>query len=146
MAGPLTRWEPLSELSELRSSFLDRMFGDWLDGHDRARMPDIDILREDGHLVLRADMPGIKPEDVKIEVLDDVLTVSGEHEEREEKHEKDYVRRERRYGSFRRSMMLPSGVDATTITAKSHDGVVEVTIPLPEEAKHETVTITPTVA
>ena len=56
------------------------------------------------------------------------------------------MRRERRYGSFRRSMALPAGVDARKIEAKTHDGVVEVTIPLPNEANKETVTITPTAA
>jgi len=103
-------------------------------------------VREDGHLVVRADLPGMKPEEVKIEVEDDILTVTGEHRDSKEEKGHDYVRRERRYGSFRRSMALPAGVDATKIVAKTHDGVVEVTIPLPDEAKKETVTITPTTA
>ena len=124
----------------------DRMFDEWLDGRERAWTPAIDVVREDGHLVVRADQPGIKPEEVKIEVEDDILTVSGEHEERKEEKDKHYVGRERRYGSFRRSMALPPGVDAKQITAETHDGVVEVTIPLPKEAKKETVTIKPTVA
>ena len=94
--------------------------------------------------MVRADIPGIKPEEVKIEVEDDILTVSGQHEERkEEKDENDYLRRERRYGSFVRSLALPAGVEAKKIKAKTHDGVVEVTIPLPKEEK-QTVTITPT--
>jgi HSP20 family protein len=93
---------------------------------------------------VRADVPGIKPEEVKIEVEDDILTVSGEHEEHKEAKDKHFVRRERRYGSFSRSMALPPGVEAKSIKAKTHDGVVEVTIPLPKEAKKETVTITPT--
>ena len=121
------------------------MFDEWLDGRERAWTPAIDVVREDGHLVVRADLPGIKPEEVKIEVEDDILTVSGEHEERKEEKDKHYVRRERRYGSFRRSMALPTGVDAKQIKAETHDGVVEVTIPLPKEAKKETVTIKPTV-
>lgn len=150
MAGTLTRWDPFAELGELRTRF-DRMFDEWLDGRERAWTPAIDVVREDGHLVVRADLPGIKPEEVKIEVEDDILTVSGEHEERTEEKDKHYVRRERRrYGSFRRSMALPTGVDAKQITAETHDGVVEVTIPLPNEAKKETkkeaVTIKPTVA
>jgi HSP20 family protein len=143
MAGTLTRWDPFAELGELRTR-LDRIFDEWLDGRERAWTPAIDVVREDGHLVVRADLPGIKPEEVKIEVEDDILTVSGEHEERTEEKDKRYVRRERRYGSFRRSMALPTGVDAKQITAETHDGVVEVTIPLPTEAKKETITITPT--
>ena len=115
-------------------------------GHERAWTPAIDVVREDDHLVLRADLPGIKPEEVKLEVEDDILTVSGEHRESTEEKEKNYVRRERRYGSFSRSMTLPQGVDAKEIKATTHDGVVEVTIPLPKEAKKEPVRITPTAA
>jgi HSP20 family protein len=145
MPGTLTRWDPFAELGELRSRF-DRIFDEWLDGRERAWTPAIDVVREDGHLVVRADLPGIKPEEVKIEVEDDILTVSGEHQESKEEKDKHYMRRERRYGSFRRSMSLPAGVDARKIEAKTHDGVVEVTIPLPKEAKKETVAIKPTAA
>jgi HSP20 family protein len=120
------------------------MFDEFADGRERAWTPAIDVVRENGNLVVRADIPGIKPEEVKIEVEDDILTVSGEHEEHKEEKDKNYVRRERRYGSFSRSMTLPAGVEAKNIKAKTHDGVVEVTIPLPEEAKKETITITPT--
>src|SRR5579862_8521814 len=101
MAGTLTRWDPFSELGELRSRF-DRLVDEWLDGHERTWTPAIDVVREDDHLVLHADLPGIKPEEVKIEVEDDILTVSGEHRESKEEKDKNYVRRERRYGSFSR--------------------------------------------
>lgn len=107
MPGTLTRWDPFAELGELRTR-LDRMFDE---GRERAWTPSIDVVRENGKLVLRADLPGIKPEEVKIEIEDDVLTVSGEHEERKEEKDEHYVRRERRYGSSR-SMALPTGVDA----------------------------------
>lgn len=145
MPGTLTRWDPFTELGELRSRF-DRLFDEWLDGRERAWTPAIDVVREDGHLVVRADLPGIKPEEVKIEVEDDILTVSGEHRESKEEKDKHYVRRERRYGSFSRSMTLPKGVTAKDIKAETRDGVVEVTIPLPTEGKKETVRITPTAA
>jgi HSP20 family protein len=143
MPGALTLWDPVAELGELRSRF-DRMFGDLWEGRERMWTPAIDVLRKNGELVLRADVPGITPEEVKIEVEDDILTVSGAHEESTEKKGEHYVRRERRYGSFRRSMSLPPGVEAKKITATTKDGVVEVTIPLPKEAKKETVKITPT--
>jgi HSP20 family protein len=145
MAGALTRWDPFGELSELRTRF-DRMFDDLADGRERAWTPAIDVERENGNLVVHADVPGIKPEEVKIEVQDDILTVSGEHQDASEKKDKHYVRRERRYGSFSRSIALPAGVDAKQIKAKTHDGIVEVTIPLPKQATKETVTITPTAA
>jgi HSP20 family protein len=136
------RWEPFSEL---RSRF-DRMLDELNDSRQNERTPAIDVERENGNLVVRADVPGLKPEEVKIEVEGDILTVSGEHEERKEEKDKHYLRRERRYGSFSRSMALPAGVDAKEIKAKTHDGVVEVTVPLPKEAKKETVKITPTAA
>ena len=145
MPGTLTRWDPFAELSELRTRF-GRLFNEWQSGSERAWTPAIDVVREDGHLVVRADLPGVKPEEVKIEVEDDILTVSGEHQESKEEKDKNYVRRERRYGSFSRSMALPAGVDAEKIKAETHDGVVEVTIPLPKEAKKETVAIKPIAA
>jgi HSP20 family protein len=145
MPGTLMRWDPFAELGELRSGF-DRMFGELTEGHRHAWTPAIDVVRDNGNLVVRADTPGMKPEEVKIEIEDDILTVSGEHEEHKEEREKNYLRHERRYGSFSRSMALPAGVDAKDIKAETHDGVVEVTIPLPKEAKKETVTITPTAA
>jgi HSP20 family protein len=143
MPGTLTRWYPFAELGELRSRF-DRMFEEFSDGRERTWTPAIDVVRENGNIVVHADIPGIKPEEVKIEVEDDILTVSGEHEEHKEQKDTNYVRRERRYGSFSRSMALPPGVEAKNIKATTHDGVVEVTIPLPKEATKETVTITPT--
>ncbi|HTR89622.1 MAG TPA: Hsp20/alpha crystallin family protein [Solirubrobacteraceae bacterium] len=145
MPGSLTRWEPFAELGELRSRF-DRMFDELTDGRQRAWTPAIDVVRDNGNLVVRADVPGIKPEEVKIVIEDDILTVSGEHEERKEEKDKHFLRRERRYGSFSRTMALPAGVDAKKIKAKTHDGVVEVTIPLPKEAGKEKVEIKPTAA
>lgn len=145
MAGALSQWDPFAELGELRTRF-DRMFHEFSEGHERGWLPAIDVIRDNGNLVVRADIPGIKPEEVKIEVEDDILTVSGKHEEKSEEKDKRYVRRERRYGAFSRSMALPAGVDAKQIKAQTHDGVVEVTIPLPRETEKEAVTITPTAA
>jgi HSP20 family protein len=143
MPSALTRWEPFGEFADLSTRF-ERMLDEIAPGREHEWTPAIDVERDNGNLVLHADIPGIKPEEVKIEIENDILTVSGEHEERKEEKDKDYIRRERRYGSFRRSMSLPAGVDAKKIKAKTHDGVLEVTIPLPKEAKKETVKITPT--
>lgn len=142
MPGALTRWDPLTDLGELRSR-LEGMFGELGNGIDRSWTPAIDVVRDNGNIVVRADVPGLKPEEVKVEVEDDILTVSGEHEETKEDKHKHYMRRERRYGSFSRSMALPPGVEVEKIKATTHDGVVEVKIPLPKEAKKQRVTITP---
>jgi HSP20 family protein len=145
MAGILTRWHPFDDLTEFRTRF-DRLFDEIADRRERPWAPAVDVIRDNGDLVLRADIPGIKPDEVKIEIEDDMLTVSAAHEETAEEKSKEYVRRERRYGAFSRSMVLPAGVEAEKIKAETRDGVVEVTIPLPKEAKKEAVTITPTAA
>lgn len=143
MAPSIVRWDPFSELDELRSR-MDRLFGG--DGPVGERwVPAVDVVRENGSLVVRADLPGITPDEVTIEVDDGILTVAGSHEERSDTDEERYVRRERRRGAFSRSMVLPAGTDPQTITAHTADGVVEVTIPLPEAEKPSgKVTITPT--
>lgn len=143
MPGALTRWEPFAELGELRTRF-DRMFDELAEGRERTWRPAVDVVQDNGNLVVRADVPGIKPEEVTIEVENDILTVSGSHEEKKEEKDKQYLRRERRFGSFHRSMALPAGVDAKKIKATTHDGVVEVKIPMPKEAGKETIRITPT--
>ena len=143
MPEGLTRWDPFADLADLRSRF-DRVLEEISGGRQRAWTPAVDVVRRDGNIIVRADIPGIKPEDVKIEVDNDVLTVSGEHEERTEEKEEDYVRRERRYGSFSRSLALPRGVDPKDITATTHDGVLEVTIPAPKAPEKQAITITPT--
>ena len=140
MARTITRWEPFAELAEMRSRF-DRLFSDLADGEGREWTPAIDVVRDNGHLVVRANVPGIKPDELEIKVVDDVLTISGKHEETKEETDKTFVRRERRYGAFSRSMPLPEGVDPKKIDAKTDDGVLVVTIPLPKEAAHEPVTI-----
>jgi HSP20 family protein len=142
MARALTYWEPFAELADIRSRF-DRMLGE-LGGQQRDWTPAIDVTRDNGDLVVKADVPGIKPEEITIEVAGDTLTLSGRHEESKQEKEQGFVRRERRYGAFSRSMTLPAGIDPKKIKAHTKDGVLEVTIPLPREAAKEPVTITPT--
>lgn len=78
---------------------------------------------------------------MKIEVEDKVLTVSGEHREETEEKKEHYMRRERRYGSFSRSMVLPEGVTAEDVEATTEDGVLEVTIPVPKAAEKQQVEV-----
>ena len=131
----LKPYSPFSELSELRDR-LDRVFGDLFDdltdGKRRTWRLSVDVIEEDDSYKVLADLPGFKPDDVKIEVADDVLTISGEHQESDEEKEKDYVRRERRFGSFSRSLALPQGVSADDIEATFENGVLEVSIPKPK--------------
>ncbi|HEX6230045.1 MAG TPA: Hsp20/alpha crystallin family protein [Solirubrobacterales bacterium] len=141
MASELTEWRPLSDFAELRHR-LDQAFRDLGNG-ERAWTPSVDLVRKGDALVLRADIPGIKPDEVKIEVEDDVLTISGEHTEEKEEKEEHYMRRERRYGSFSRSMALPRGVKPDDIVATTENGVLEVTIPVPKEEEKKKIEIKP---
>ncbi len=138
----LTRWRPFQELEELRQR-LDRALEETRGAGAGGWTLAVDLLERDDKYVLRADVPGLKPEDVKIEVEDDVLTVTAEHEETEEDKQGEFIRRERRYGSFSRTMTLPKGVSADQIEATCTNGVLEVTIPRAKEAETEKVTITP---
>lgn len=96
--------------------------------------PQVETLRRGDRLVVRADLPGLKREDVKVAVEGDVLTISGErHDEREETRD-DYFRSERSYGRFYRALPLPDDVDASQVDAQFKDGVLEVSFPLPKES------------
>jgi HSP20 family protein len=135
----MTVWRPFADFGELRHRF-DQMFRE-MGATDQPWTPSVDVLRKDGTVVLRADLPGIKPDEVKVTVEDDVLTVSGEHTEESEEEKDNYMRRERRYGSFSRSMSLPAGVEAGDIESTVEDGVLEVTIPLPQAEQKSAVEI-----
>jgi HSP20 family protein len=142
MPGVLTRWDPYGELAEIRSRF-DRMFEELRPETRWQSMPAIDVERADGNLIMRADVPGFTPEEISIEVEDEMLTISGKHEEEKEEKGKHFLRHERRFGSFSRSIALPAGVDASKISAQTHDGVLEVKVPLPDQqGEHKKVTIT----
>jgi len=102
-------------------------------GEDRWR-PDIEMFEKDGQLTVRADLPGLTKNDIKVEVTDEALTIHGERKkEHEEKGEKFY-RCERSYGSFYRVVPLPEGVSPECVNATFHDGVLEVTMKAPVAA------------
>jgi HSP20 family protein len=90
--------------------------------------PALDVLQEDGDIVVRAELPGVKLEDVDITLHNGVLTISGERRAEEQREGSGYYVRERRYGSFRRSMTLPQGVDESKISARFDGGVLEVRV------------------
>ena|SRR5882724_4346626 len=103
---------------------------------DGAWSPQVEIFEREGELVVRADLPGLSKDDVKVELADNAVTIEGERRaEREEKHE-GFYRSERSYGKFHRRMPLPQGVNIDDAKASFHDGVLEVTMPAPKaEAK-----------
>jgi HSP20 family protein len=135
----LVRWDPIRELDSLQSDMnrlFDRFFeGRAANGISRRWIPAMDLLETEDHLVLRGDLPGVTEDDVDIEIKDNVLTVSGERKAEHEDEGEGYHRVERAFGSFSRSLTLPHGVHAEQIEAKFDNGVLEVRIPKPAEAK-----------
>jgi len=144
----LIRWEPAREIESLQQE-VNRLFGSFFDvqaGRGQATstrrwVPAMDLLETDGHYVLRADLPGVKPEDVKVELDDDVLTVSGQRHSAHESEGEGVRRIERASGTFTRSLTLPAGVDADRIEASFDQGVLEVRVPKPEQQKPRRVSV-----
>jgi HSP20 family protein len=92
-------------------------------------MPRIDIKQQGDDMQIRAELPGMKPEDVDIDVTNGVLTIKGESKKEEEREDEGWLVRESRQGSFLRSVALPEGVDPNSIKADYHDGVLEMRVP-----------------
>jgi HSP20 family protein len=133
--------EPFNVLRQMTSE-LDRMFDEpWTmfrwPSADLASpdapiwSPKVDVVTKDGELVTRVDLPGMKKEDVFVEVQDGYLTLSGERTKEIKEEKDDVYREEREYGSFRRTVPLPKGVKADDVKATFNNGVLEVTVPLP---------------
>jgi HSP20 family protein len=144
----LIRWEPARELQSLQHE-MNRLFGTFFEsaapvsGSSPARrwIPAMDLEETETHFVLRADLPGLSEEDVKIELEDNVLTLSGERRSEHEDRRQGFYRIERASGAFARSLTLPEGVDPAGIAASFHNGVLEVRIPKPEVRKPHRVSI-----
>jgi HSP20 family protein len=113
---------------------MDRAFAEAFgaSGGQAAWAPAIDIEERQGNLVVHAELPGIRPEDVQLEVNNDSLVLSGRRERSEEQEEKGVHRRERMYGSFYRAIPLPDGADPDKARAQFNNGLLEITIPLPQ--------------
>lgn len=132
MASGLTP-HPFADLAELRERF-DRTVEELTQAGTHPWRLAVDVIDRDDHYELRADVPGIKPDDVEVAVEDGILKVAAEHREETEEKRENYVRRERRYGSFSRTMAIPRGVTADDVEATIDDGVLVVTIPRPGDA------------
>ena len=112
----------------------------------RTWAPPVDIYENGDNLVLKAELPGINPDDVEIRVEDNTLYLKGERKFEKEVKEQSYHRVERSYGAFTRTFSLPNSVDADKVTANYKDGVLTLTMPKKEEAKPKTIKINVTKA
>jgi HSP20 family protein len=103
--------------------------------------PAVDLYEKDDHFMIKAELPGVDKKDIKIDLQDRLLTLSGERTYDNEVKEENYYRRERSYGKFQRAFTLPADVDSDKIKAEFKDGVLQIEVPKPEEKKAKQVTI-----
>lgn len=147
----LIRWRPESELMP-RISDLNREMNRLFDSFFRGEVADdgtigstwspaVDILEKEDSYVLEAELPGLKKEDVKISVQDNILTLRGEKKDERKESRKGYLRMETGYGSFMRSFTLPTTINTSKIEAEFKDGVLKISVPKAEEAKERLIEV-----
>jgi HSP20 family protein len=151
MPNTLTRWDPFAEMTAMRS-MMDRLFDQSFgrfpalarNGEELGSATlGLDVYETGEDLVVKAAVPGIDPKDIDISVDDDILTIKGEFDQRDEVNEDGWLRRELRYGSFHRQLRLPPTVDAEKAQATFEHGVMKLTLPKKPEARSRSFKITP---
>ena len=143
----LIRWDPFGDRLTLGNG-MDRLFDEsftrpgfgWIAPLSAANFA-IDMYETKNDVMVRAALPGVKPEQVEVTITGDALTIRGESKDENEIKEENYVRKERRYGSFSRCVTLPSGVKADKAEATFENGVLTLKIPKTEEAKPKTIKV-----
>jgi HSP20 family protein len=144
----MVRWDPWGELAGMQRD-MERIFSRLgtpargaAESAGASWMPRVDVIQKDDDLVVKAEIPGMDPEDIDVSLTDNVLSIRGERRSETEEEGEGYLVRERSYGSFERSMMVPEGIDPASIRADYVDGVLEVTVPKAlEEAAPKTTRI-----
>lgn len=145
----ITRWDPFAEVTELRRAF-DRMFDDvrpvrFVPAGQAAGVADgyfpVDLFENGDEVVLKASLPGVKPEDIDIQVTGDHLTLKAESKDETEEKGQNWYRRERRSGTFVRQFQLPTEVDSAKANASFEDGVLRLTLPKAETVKPKTIKV-----
>ena len=133
----LVRREPIRELATLQTE-MSRLMNGLFEGNGRTTqswVPAVDVWETEQELVYAFDLPGVSENDIQVELHDDTLTVTAQRERTEERTEDGFVRYERRFGTFSRALGVPQGVTEDGIKADYHDGVLEIRVAKPEEAK-----------
>ncbi|MCI0440788.1 MAG: Hsp20/alpha crystallin family protein [Chloroflexi bacterium] len=134
----MQRWDPFNELRQMQDT-MNRLWRGYgvRDGEDvmESWAVPLDVVQEGDNILVRASMPGIKPEDINVTLENDVLTIKGETRSETEKTEGNYLLRERRSGAFHRSLRLPDTVDTEKADTKYENGVLTVTFPKIEAKK-----------
>ena len=141
----IQKWDPLKELANLKTQMdriLESVLGD--EGEEMKRgswVPPVDIYETPDEIVIQAEVPGVKQEDLSIKVEDDTLIISGEKKFDREVEKENYHRAERIYGAFQRSFILPKTVDKEKIKASLKNGVLTIRLPKKEEVKPKEISI-----
>lgn len=150
MPTNVARWDPFQEFAGMRNAMdrlLEQSFGRlpaFRNGEELGPASlGLDVMETNDSFVIKAAIPGVDPADVDISVEDDVLTIKGEFEHKEEAQEGQYLRRELRYGSFQRALRLPPTVDAEKAQADFEHGMLRLTLPKKAEARARSIKITP---
>jgi HSP20 family protein len=133
---------PFEEMERRFEDFFRRPFSlfapSWvprLRMHELEMTPTVDIFEDGGDVVIKAELPGMKKEDIDVKLTEDTVTISGEKKKEEKVEKKNYYRLERSYGSFTRASNLPSEVQTDKAKAQFKDGILEIRVPKTEEAK-----------
>lgn len=144
----MTRWNPLKELEEIEkrlSTYMGRPAGRMEAGKEALTVaewsPLVDITEDEKEYVIKAELPDVKKEDIKLTVADNVMTISGERKYEKEEKGKKFHRVERAYGSFMRSFTLPDAADGSKVNAEYKDGVLNVRLPKSEKAKPKSIEV-----
>ena len=139
----LTRWDPFRDLVSMRRA-MDRLMENSL-GEDREVTSEwglpLDVVEDENDFIVKASLPGVKPDDLDITYSKGMLTIKGEIKDESETTKGQYHLRERRYGLFTRTINLPSSVKAEDIQADYHDGILELKMPKTEEVKPKRIPI-----
>ena len=144
----IRRWDPFDELASLRES-MERVFDEFFTTRRTERRggvpavwePAAELFETDNEVVFRAEMPGIDPKSVDVTVSEDALTVRGEARAEEEQKGRNYYRRELRYGSYQRTVALPTAVQADQARAAYRNGILEVRLPKAERARAKSIRV-----
>ena len=142
----LIRWEPAHEMMTLREA-MDRLFDDAFTSPLSVRSgwpmstPAIDMYQTDNDVVVKASIPGITADEVQINISGDVLTLKGEVKHEEERNDKAWHIREQRFGSFERSVALPTAVKTEKAEAVFENGILTITLPKADEVRPKTINI-----
>ncbi len=140
----LIRWEPAREMMTLREA-MDHLFDDAftrpLTLRDGWSAPAIDMYQTDDEIVVKASLPGVKADEVQINITGEILTIKGETKQVEEKKDKAWHMREQRWGTFERAIALPTEVTADKAKAEFENGILTITLPKAEEVKPKIINI-----